>query len=112
MSDVFSSRWLKRRCGKPPVKSCACPRPTGNWPITSGLPVTREECRREAKDRIVCLPPDHEVQPARPNVGPGMNHDVRPQIPAPRGQYSKQNSKHADHDHILPTLIRMEQTKH
>src|SRR5690242_13881685 len=41
-----------------------------------------------------------------------MDDNVCAQVPAPRSQYSKQNSEHADHDHIFPTLIEMKQTKH
>jgi hypothetical protein len=41
-----------------------------------------------------------------------MDEYVCAQIPAPCGQRSKQNPKDADHDHILPTLIRVNQTKH
>src|ERR1039458_10205527 len=58
------------------------------------------------------LPPDHKLEPAFPNVGPRMDDDVCAQIPAPRGQRSKQNSKHADHDRILPALVAVSQAKH
>src|SRR5271169_1470517 len=41
-----------------------------------------------------------------------MDDDVCAQVPAPCGQRSKQDSKHADHDHILPTLIEVKETEH
>src|SRR5271157_106552 len=58
------------------------------------------------------LPPDHKLEPALPNVGPRMDDDVCAQIPAPRSQRSKQNSKHADHDRVLPALVAVSQAKH
>ena len=41
-----------------------------------------------------------------------MGNDVCAQIPAPGGKRAIQNPEAADHDHIRPTLIAVEQAEH
>src|ERR1700683_18285 len=52
---------------------------------------------------------DPELEPALPEVGPGMGHDIYAEVPAPCRQHSKENPQHTDDNDISPSLIGMKQ---